>query len=43
MTVMRKYLLDAAEFNELQRLAADVNNDSSINILDLIQLKKLLA
>lgn len=40
---LRKYLLGAAEYNELQSLAADANGDSKIDIRDLINLKKLLA
>lgn len=40
---LRKYLFGAAEYDELQILAADTDSNSRIDIRDLIHLKKLLA
>ena len=43
LTVLRKNILGVNSFGELQKLAADMNNDQEINIIDLISLKKALA
>ncbi len=43
LTVLRKNMLGVNSFGELQKLAADMNNDQEINIIDLISLKKTLA
>ena len=43
LTVLRKNMLGVNSFGELQTLAADMNNDQEINIIDLISLKKALA
>lgn len=43
LTVLRKNMLGVNSFGELQTLAADMNNDNEINIIDLISLKKALA
>ena len=43
LTVLRKNILGVNSFGELQKLAADMNNDQEINIIDLIRLKKALA
>ncbi len=43
LTVLRKNMLGVNSFGELQKLAADMNNDQEINIIDLIRLKKALA
>ena len=43
LTVLRKNMLGANSFGELQTLAADMNNDNEIDIIDLISLKKALA
>ncbi len=43
LTVLRKNMLGVNSFGELQKLAADMNNDQEINIIDLISLKKALA
>lgn len=43
LTVLRKNMLGVNSFGELQTLAADMNNDKEINIIDLISLKKALA
>ena len=43
LTVLRKNILGVNSFGELQKLAADMNNDQEINIIDLIRLKKVLA
>ena len=43
ITVLRKNMLGANSFGELQTLAADMNNDNEIDIIDLISLKKALA
>ena len=36
-------MLGANSFGELQTLAADMNNDTKVDIIDLICLKKALA
>lgn len=43
LTVLRKNILGVNSFDELQKLAADMNNDQEIDIRDLISLKKALA
>ena len=43
LTVLRKNMLGINSFGELQRLAADMNNDQESNLIDLISLKKGLA
>lgn len=43
ITVLRKNMLGANSFGELQTLAADMNNDTKVDIIDLICLKKALA
>lgn len=43
ITVLRKNMLGANSFGELQTLAADMNNDTEVDIRDLICLKKALA
>ena len=43
LTVLRKNMLGVNSFGELQKLAADMNNDNEIDIIDLISLKKALA
>ena len=43
ITVLRKNMLGANSFGELQTLAADMNNDTKVDIRDLICLKKVLA
>lgn len=43
LTVLRKNMLGANSFGELQKLAADMNNDTKVDIRDLICLKKALA
>lgn len=43
LTVLRKNMLGANSFGELQTLAADMNNDTKVDIRDLICLKKVLA
>ena len=43
ITVLRKNMLGANSFGELQTLAADMNNDTTVDIRDLICLKKALA
>ena len=43
LTVLRKNMLGVNSFGELQKLAADMNNDKEIDIIDLISLKKALA
>lgn len=43
LTVLRKNMLGINPFDELQKLAADMNNDKEIDIRDLISLKKALA
>ena len=43
LTVLRKNILGVNSFDELQTLAADMNNDNEIDIRDLISLKKALA
>lgn len=43
LTVLRKNMLGVNSFGELQKLAADMNNDKEIDIIDLISLKKVLA
>ncbi len=43
LTVLRKNMLGVNSFGELQTLAADMNNDNEIDIIDLISLKKALA
>lgn len=43
LTVLRKNMLGVNSFGELQTLAADMNNDKEIDIIDLISLKKALA
>ena len=43
ITVLRKNMLGANSFGELQTLAADMNNDTKLDIRDLICLKKALA
>lgn len=43
LTVLRKNMLGVNSFGELQKLAADMNNDEEIDIIDLISLKKALA
>lgn len=43
ITVLRKNMLGANSFGELQTLAADMNNDTKVDIRDLICLKKALA
>lgn len=43
ITVLRKNMLGANSFGELQTLAADMNNDTKVDIIDLICLKKTLA
>ena len=43
ITVLRKNMLGANSFGELQTLAADMNNDTEVDIRDLICLKKVLA
>ncbi len=43
LTVLRKNMLGVNSFDELQKLAADMNNDKEIDIRDLISLKKALA
>ena len=43
LTVLRKNILGVNSFGELQKLAADMNNDQEINIIDLISLKKALT
>ena len=43
ITVLRKNMLGANSFGELQTLAADMNNDAKVDIRDLICLKKALA
>ena len=43
LTVLRKNILGVNSFDELQKLAADMNNDNEIDIIDLISLKKALA
>ena len=43
LTVLRKNILGVNSFDELQKLAADMNNDKKIDIRDLICLKKALA
>lgn len=43
ITVLRKNMLGANSFGELQTLASDMNNDNEIDIIDLISLKKALA
>ena len=43
LTVLRKNILGVNSFDELQKLAADMNNDKEIDIRDLISLKKALA
>ena len=43
LTVLRKNILGVNSFDELQKLAADMNNDKKIDIRDLISLKKALA
>ncbi len=43
ITVLRKNMLGANSFGELQSLAADMNNDTKVDIRDLICLKKALA
>ena len=43
ITVLRKNMLGANSFGELQTLAADMNNDQDIDMRDLISLKKALA
>lgn len=40
LTVLRKNILGVNSFDELQKLAADMNNDKEIDIRDLISLKK---
>lgn len=43
ITVLRKNILSVNSFDELQTLAADMNNDTKVDIRDLICLKKALA
>ena len=43
LTVLRKNMLGANSFGELQTLAADMNNDTEVDTRDLICLKKALA
>lgn len=43
LTVLRKNMLGVNSFDELQKIAADMNNDNEIDIRDLISLKKVLA
>ena len=43
ITVLRKNMLGVNSFVELQTLAADMNNDTKVDIRDLICLKKALA
>lgn len=43
ITVLRKNMLGANSFGEPQTLAADMNNDTKVDIRDLICLKKALA
>ena len=43
ITILRKNMLGANSFGELQTLAADMNNDTEVDIRDLICLKKALA
>ncbi len=43
LTVLRKNMLGINSFDELQKIAADMNNDKEIDIRDLISLKKALA
>lgn len=43
LTVLRKNMLGVNSFGEPQTLAADMNNDNEIDIIDLISLKKALA
>lgn len=43
LTVLRKNMLGVNSFGELQTLAADMNNDNEIDLIDLISLKKALA
>ena len=43
LTVLRKNMLGVNSFGELQKLAADMNDDKEIDIIDLISLKKALA
>ena len=43
ITVLRKNMLGANSFGELQTIAADMNNDTEVDIRDLICLKKALA
>ena len=43
ITVLRKNMLGANSFGELQTLAADMNNDTKVDIIDLICLNKALA
>ena len=43
ITVLRKNMLGANSFGELQTIAADMNNDTKLDIRDLICLKKALA
>lgn len=42
LTVLRKYLLGMDTFDELQTLAADMNGDGTIDILDLVGLNEAL-
>lgn len=43
LTVLRKNILSVNSFDELQTLAADMNSDGKVDIIDLISLKKALA
>ena len=43
LTVLRKNMLGINPFDELQKLAADMNNDKEIDIRDLISIKKALT
>lgn len=43
ITVLRKNMPGANSFGELQTIAADMNNDTEVDIRDLICLKKALA
>ena len=39
---LRKYLINAEQFDDLQEKAADVSFDSQISIKDLVQMRKII-
>ena len=42
LVIMRKYLLQIQEFDELEEKAADVSEDSKVTIKDLVQIRKII-